>query len=258
MNMRLNHPIKSIFSIALCGLVACAPNRVKPQKAFDYSKLGRIEVQVSANDPTILPQGIVEDVSKNLAGWDYPVGGKNAESFSHILKATVGTIAHGATPPGFSFSAGNSDPRALEFQKTDVLPINCVLTSIAYPAQASELNMGFAAIPTSKLFLSPDKLADHISTVCFNLLTEVKWPLTAKKATDEKSTIKPPSWMPEIRIETKETPANPVNKAAPANRVDSNVVDVETKAPTDNEHRKQIIIYNQGSPLILELGHERR
>lgn len=240
-------------------LLACTTNAIKRQQTFDFNNIGRIEVQVSANDPATLQQGLVGDVIKNLAGWDYPVGGKDGKSYSHILKATVGTVTQSTTPPGFSFSSGNSDPRALEFQKTDVLPISCRLTSIAHPEQTGELNLGFAANQSGKLFLAADKLADHISTACFNLLTEVKWPQQTKNATDEK-TLKSPNWMPEIRIEAKETTAKPVSApTAPPKEGVGIDIDVKTNTATTNEEpRKQIIIYNKGTPLILDLGYERR
>ncbi len=75
-------------------------------------------------------QKIVETVSNNLAEWQYPVK-LSGSSYSHKLEATLGQIANQATPVGFSFSSGNSDPRASGFQKADVLPISCRLSDIA-------------------------------------------------------------------------------------------------------------------------------
>jgi hypothetical protein len=257
MNKPLRRTAGYLYLIALCGAIGCTPDLVKKQQAVDFNNLGRIELQLVGIDPSASPIDIAQQVSKNLVAWDYPVGAKDNQAFSHVLKATVGLVEHTSTPTGFSFSSGNSDPRAMDFQKADVLPISCQLTAIAHPEQTAELKLGFSADQTSKLFLASDKLADHISTVCFNLLTELKWPQKVKKDTDEK-TIKPPSWMPEIRIETKETPAGPVRKPVPANNSDDQGIDLETNTPTNNEPRKQIIIYNQGSPLILQFGHERR
>lgn len=265
MNIPKRYLIKPICATALCSLAACSTNTVKTQSAFDFSNPGRIEMQISADDGTVIPKGLAEEVSKNLIGWNYPMGTKNGESYSHILKAKVGVVTHSATPTGFSFSAGNSDPRAIDFQKADVLPITCVLTAIAHPDQASELKLGFVEDKTSKVFSGEDKLADHISTVCFNLLSEVKWPKKAEKTTGS-TTIKSPSWMPEIRIETKEAPVGAVEKpsttdnvqATPNKAGDSKDIEVKTVAPANTEHKKQIIIYNQGAPVILEFGHERR
>jgi hypothetical protein len=261
-SLRLKLP--SFCSILLLGIAACATNSLKKQQAFDFSSPGRIELQITANDPSLSIETTRLEVSKNLATWDYPVGAKEGESFSHVLKATVGSVEYADTPTGFSFSSGNSDPRAMGFQKTFVLPITCQLSSIAHHEQSGELKLGFSTDETSKIFLGSDKLADHISTVCFNLLTELKWPIKPKQNTDT-TTIKTPSWMPEIRIESKEVPVAPVNKAtrpddnkaSPVNSNDNEGVEAKTIAPT-TEHRKQIIIYNQGSPVILELGHERK
>jgi hypothetical protein len=254
----------SFCSILLLCIAACATNSLKKQQAFDFSSPGRIELQIVANERSASTGSISEEVSKNLTGWDYPIGAKEGGSFSHVLKATVGSVEYADTPTGFSFSSGNSDPRAMDFQKTFVLPITCQLSSIAHPEQSSELKLGFSTDEASKVFLGSDKLADHISTVCFNLLTELKWPKKIEKSTDT-TTIKTPSWMPEIRIETKEVPVAPVNKvitaddkkSSPRNSNDIEGVEAKTIAPT-TEHRKQIIIYNQGSPVILELGHERK
>ncbi len=247
----------SFCSILLLGIAACATNSLKKQQAFDFSNPGRIELQITTNDPSLSIETTRLEVSKNLADWDYPMGAREGESVSHVLKATVGSVEYGDTPTGFSFSSGDSDPRALGFQKTFVLPIICQLSSITHPEQSGELKLGFSTDEASKTFLRVDKLADHISTVCFNLLTELKWPIKPKQSTDT-TTIKSPSWMPEIRIETKEAPVvEPVEKVTPNKPNDNNGIETKTVAPT-TEHRKQIIIYNQGSPVILELGHERK
>jgi len=56
-----------------------------------------------------------------------------------------------------------------------------------------------------------------------------------------------PIWMPQVKIETIPAPV-------PAGKVKTAV-----HSEIDNtEERKQIIIHNQGSPLILKFGHERR
>ncbi len=240
--------------LAALDLVACAPTPVKKKQAFDFSTIGRIEVQINADDPSVLPIDLADKVSKNLAGWEYPIGAKSGQAISHVLKAQVGTIEHASTPSGFSFSAGNSDPRAMEFQKTDVLPINCTLTSIIHPEQASELSMGFTASKTDRRAFALDKLSDHISTVCFNLLREVKWPEAGKN--EEYSTIKP-SWMPEIRIENKSIPVEKP-KVSNSSTSDKTTEDEPVTIEEGSEQRKEIIIHNQGTPVILHFGHERR
>jgi hypothetical protein len=93
--------------------------------------------------------------------------------------------------------------------------------------------------------ISTNKLVDHISTVCFNLLSELNWP---NKAPSEPSVGIKPSWIPEVRIET-----------VSDRPVESEQADTSDKTVTHEiDGRKQIIIHNQGSPLILKFGHERR
>jgi hypothetical protein len=88
--------------------------------------------------------------------------------------------------------------------------------------------------------ISEEKLIDHISTVCFNLLSELNWPDKAKNQLS--SSIKP-NWIPEVRIETI---TNPI------------AVEKTDKSDKASEEHKQIIIHNQGSPVIFSFGHERR
>ncbi|NOT13255.1 MAG: hypothetical protein HOP23_15710 [Methylococcaceae bacterium] len=237
----MNKPSKVIFNfvliVVLSSLTACTPTLVSKPITLEVNKLGRIELSVTVSQSSLLSGEISQQVTKNLSGWNYPIGAKNSETFSHRLIATVGAMEHGDTPTGFSFSSGNSDPRALEFQKADVLPVNCQLTSMAQPEQTSELSMGFSTSKNDSQALTSDKLTDHISTVCFNLLRELKWPTDPHHSTQE---IIKPSWIPEIRIETKDQPM---------------INDTSIK---NSEGRKQLIIHNQGSPVILNFGHERR
>jgi len=237
----------------ICALSACAPGLEKKQAPFDTASVKRIEFNIGKMNPTLVSSAIpqqemVTRVSGNLAGWGYPVGSKGNEAFSHTLTAEIGSVELSETPPGFSFSVGNSDPRAIDFQKTDVLPISCELASIAHPGQTTYLHMDFAA---GILFdkqtvhaISADKLVDHISTVCFNLLSELDWP--AKPQNQPASSLKP-SWIPEVRIETVTSPVETGKGAVPGKAVTGN-----------NEGRKQIVIQNQGSPVIFSFGHERK
>ena len=241
------------YLFVLCCLIGCTPDMVKKQQPFDFNHPRQIELQLEGIDSSASSTEIGRQVIKNLAEWGYPIGAKDNQPFSHVLREAIGEIEHGNTPAGFSFSSGNSDPRALDFQKADVLPISCELTAIARPEQTGELNMELMASETDKQALALNKLADYISTVCFNLLRELKWPEPHK--TNGQNSVAP-SWMPEIRIETKEAPANLGTKSAPSNP--TNKVGVEVEESTDKDVRKQIIIHNQGSPVIFQFGHERR
>jgi hypothetical protein len=252
---------ESVYLITLCGVIACTPDMVKKQQPLDLSAPGRIELQLEGIDSSVPSAEIGQQVIKNLIEWGYPIGAKDNQPFSHILKATVSKIEHGNTPTGFSFSAGNSDPRAMDFQKADVLPISCQLTAIARPEQSGELNMDLMASAADKQALASGKLADHISTVCFNLLRELNWPESNEPQPANRQENLKPSWMPEIRIETTEVPANPSTKTAPSIPADKAGVAVEesvSEVPANKDARKQIIIHNQGSPVIFQFGHERK
>ena len=228
-----------------CALTACAPGLEKKQAQFDTTAIKKIEfkigtIQQASLKSTLPLQDMVARVSKNLAEWGYPVSVKKNQDYSHILTAEIGSIELGETPPGFSFSSGNSDPRAIDFQKMNVLPIGCELASITHPEQTIYLHMDFAADHT----LSEDKLVDHISTVCFNLLSELNW---ADKTQNQPASSFKPAWIPEVRVETVTSPIEEQNADVPGKTVIST-----------HEGRKQIVIQNQGSPLILKFGYDRR
>ena len=186
-----------------------------------------------------------EKVRKNLSEWRYPL--QQGGQYSHRLQASVGQIEHRATPVGFSFSNGNSDPRSGDFQKADVLPITCKLSKFDSPQPMAERAATFSVHS-----LSPDAgesklledLADRISTACFNLLQEQKFPAEGNRI--DPIAVKP-VWAPEIRMEVIPAPAIGIEKNS-----------VEGDAESTAEERKQIIIHNQGTPLIIKFGHERQ
>ena len=236
----------------VCTLSACTPALEKKQALFDVAAVKQIEFKIgsiksSSLTSTLSRQDNTTRIAKNLSDWGYPIAIKDHPAASHTLTAEIGLIEHGQTPSGFSFSAGNSDPRAIDFQKADVIPISCELTSVARPEQTVYLHMDFVvgnslSKPVQSA-ISADKLVDHVSTVCFNLLSELKWPQTSKI---EPATGIKPGWMPEVRIETV---ASPVAEGK-ANAPGTSVIQAE-------EGRKQIVIHNQGSPVIFSFGHER-
>jgi hypothetical protein len=229
-------------SVAIvCALTACTPGLQKKPVPFDTSSVTQIEfklgtIKQASLKTNLYQQDGISRISKNLADWGYPLGDKNTPIFSHSLTAEIGLPEHSNTPTGLSFFAGNSDPRAIDFQKADVIPIGCELRSIAQPEQTTFLTMDFAAGSS----INEAKLIDHISTVCFNLLSELNWPDKAKNQLS--SSIKP-NWIPEVRIETI---TNPI------------AVEKTDKSDKASEEHKQIIIHNQGSPVIFSFGHERR
>lgn len=247
---------KNIAVIALLGLVATLALPVlasdKPTVTVDKAAITQIKFELADEhlDQFGFPlplQQMLERVSKNLSEWHYPVS-VSGLAYSHTLKATLGAIANQATPVGFSFTSGNSDPRASGFQKADVLPVSCRLTSTDGSTVIVEHHTTFSAhelTGDSSQNKRVDKLVDHLSTACFTLLDDLKLPVAADKKTE--STSFKPGWMPEVRVEVKEVPVTDTK--------DTSIID-DSKA--NEESRKEIIIHNQGSPLILKFGHDRR
>ena len=257
--------------------VGCSTGQVKTAQPIDLSSPGNIAVKIEAKNEGYRTEGLAEQVEKNLQAWHYPVVKASDHAVSHVLTAQIGNVEHGSTPTGFSFSPGNSDPRALEFQKADVLTITCKLGAVNQPLQSAELSMGFSDSALTKTDPDLNALADHISTVCFNLLEEVNWPVKKNSAT---ASPVGNGWMPEIRIETEEEAApshahepsqpNPTASSPSSPEPSGNQTEPaqqpETAAKTPQavtkeitkEGRKVYIIHNQGNPIIFKFGHERK
>lgn len=197
---------------------------------------------------------ITEQVGKNLAEWQFPIK-LDAGTYSHVLTAKLGPITHDSTPAGLSFSLGNADPRAQDFQKADVLPISCRLTSATNPNISVEEHSTFntfALTGDTTPAKATANLTDDISTLCFNLLDGLKLPLANKPV--EAKTFKP-SWAPQIQVEVKQVKPAAVEAPDPG-QVDNHPVIEQQQS--DEEGRKQLLIRNQGAPVILQFGHERR
>ena len=273
--------------LLVCLLSACATAPTMTEESVDASTIKLIQLQVKSIDRQALEvatgeEALMEQVKKNLVGWGYPIEVSAEKSYSHVLIARVEPVEKGAsTPSGFSFTPGNSNPRAKDFQKADVLPVSCELMSLAHPEQKMLLSMHFTinALPwveqKGKYVISPESLEDHVSTVCFNLLNDLEWP---EKLHDPAIPAIAPSWIPEIRIETiKDTAPLETIKEHKAPESDNAVQNLEApeseqsekqaekadskpaeKPSGKREGRKQIIIHNQGSPVIIKFGYDRK
>lgn len=186
---------------------------------------------------------LIDKVSKNLAQWHYPIT-IDDPNYSHILTATLRNVSYQTTPIGFSFSSGNSDPRAIDFQKSDVLPIHCQLTKrdSAYIDFESTMTFSSSSIlnePNRDRFI--EKLSDKISTSCFHLLEEAK---ISVPITKESGIAFSPIWLPDVHVELK---SNHIENAQ------SNIIQAIEK----EDNPKELIIHNQGSPLTIRFGQER-
>ncbi len=194
---------------------------------------------------TLSATDLAARVRGNLAEWEYPF--PDSGPYSHKLQARIGEITHSDTPVGFSFSSGNSDPRSMDFQKADVLPVECSLSRSDNDAVIAEAKSTFSAHSLNSEHGQghvTDKLVDQISTACLNLLEDLPRPQSQQRANT--SSFKP-KWMPDVRVEVKEVPVVPAGDAA-ATAIKPNNVEV----------KKEIVIHNQGTPVIFTFGHERR
>ncbi|GAB6140979.1 hypothetical protein JCM14076_17080 [Methylosoma difficile] len=245
----------------------------------DKSNVSQIAFSITADQLSDFSQiidikSLNTKISSNLAEWHYPIHSGDTTNASHRMSASVGAITTDNTPVGFSFSQGNSDPRAAGFQKSQVLPITCQLSSLANPRQQAIYKTTVNAYGFSPSEQTPaevlTKLTNEISTVCFNLLDELDLPTEKASPASVTTTVNKPGWMPNVSVEVKNAPAQPAAIApAPVISTPASAVQNETKPATvqaappkvrieDDVERKQIIIHNQGTPLMLEMGHQRR
>ncbi|ANE54880.1 hypothetical protein [Methylomonas sp. DH-1] len=187
---------------------------------------------------------LAERVRNNLAEWQFPLSANGP--FSHRLQARLGKVARRETPVGFSFSSGNSDPRAADFQKADVLPVTCSLRDAENQAVLIERESTFSAHALDKDVLPArivDKLVDQIGTACLDVLEHAPLPKQPGRVRTE---LFKPKWMPDVRVEVREIPAagGAGSSAQPA--------------AIGDEPKKEVIIHNQGNPVIFQFGHERK
>ena len=325
-----NHGMRRGLSIlipaaALLLAAGCAtgldPKGVRPDPA-SIRKIGfRVDPELAGvrMDAAKL-KDMAGRIAKNLGTWGYPIEANQGGSpgdYTHILEAKIDAVQHKSTPTGFSLSMGNSDPRAPDFQKADVVPVDCVLYPAARPKDRASMYMDFVAKDMSGDPATLNTYVDHMATVCFNLLEDSRVRRTQPApaaAMAETPASASDAWFPEIRVEVRNKPQapQPAGTAAPspaivpaATRAPTTVpvpvssakpaavrapvsapVDapapasaptaesakpaesapatppqppaVTTETATDPDNGKQeIIIHNQGSPIILEFGYER-
>ncbi|MFZ4503479.1 MAG: hypothetical protein ACOYM1_05960 [Methylovulum sp.] len=197
---------------------------------------------------TTAQHDIVAQVRKNLDAWHYPISPAELATFQ--LTATLDDISHLATPIGFSFNAGNSDPRARDFQKDDVLPIHCQLSTPSPHAEVIEHTMTFSVAVLTQETAKVKRLTQlshDITTTCFNLLSQWQQPTLTSTVTNATATKhSAPTWLPSVHLETRPAPAAALNPNTP------------TQGLHDTTQQQDLIIHNQGTPLIIHIGHERR
>lgn len=256
-----NKPVLTLTLVtALGSLSACTSLHKVREASFDPAAVAKMQLHFSQSElfGVKLPeQDIAANIAANLAEWGYVVEVAPDTSASHRLSVDIGTVERGATPVGISFDAGNSDPRALDFQKSDVLPITCGILPKDQRESGAELGMGFMAEDYMKAVENDDgrdKLAEllenDIGTVCYNLLDQLNVPIA--KTEGEAKRQEKPAWIPEIRLETENESESDTGSAP-----EKNVLDKEIPFKR-GIRRRRIVIHHQGSPVIFKLGHERK
>ena len=276
--------VKPIAILGLIGLLShsligmAQPLDKSAIKAIDLKIASLPQAKLTAADVNSLRASVIN----NLSQWRFPLKPENGQTYSHTLLVSVGESKLDQTPVGFSFTTGNSDPRAPGFQKADVIPVQCRLVDNANPKQEEQLEMTFSAPSASATSQQlQETLTDHISSVCFDLLDSLKFlppPTPAQAASTSK-----PSWIPSIQVETVTVPVaqpqpQPKVDSAPAVALPAATTAVKPKTtqptpapaaaaavatpatpePEQEETRKQLIIHNQGTPVIIKFGYDRR
>ncbi|MCX7085360.1 MAG: hypothetical protein NTY69_07440 [Methylococcales bacterium] len=269
--MTLQNSPKYIHTLSILAIALLHENDVSatPVNANEINAVTSINFSVDSNHlaqlkiPVTATQ-LSERVIANLSEWHYPLQ-QAAPNASHNLVASLGEISHESTPVGFSFSRGNSDPRSAEFQKANVLPITCTLSTKGSTLPPITHKMTFSTEAFFSGFTdthTTDKLVDQITTTCFTLLDNLKTPLIDKPA--QTTTFKP-AWMPSVQVVVKPikpTVAQAINPEPLSGKtaIGKEPILIKTEAvdEANTEVDKELIINNQGSPLTLHLGHERR
>lgn len=277
------------LSIIFLFNAGCSSTAKKQVAELDPDQVSNMQFNVE-NLPTIfktsLPkQKISSQISANLSESGYSLNQDN-RTYSHDLRGQIGSVEHSATPVGFSFNAGNSDPRALDFQKADIMPLTCSLISKHQPELHADLTMDFVAnryLSASEESELIEKLVNDMSTVCFNLLSNLQ---VKRLSTNQSNKTLKPGWIPDIEIrnvpepgivteaDTKETEADIKDKQENSISPAEIIQPVKAKQSVDEQHpisikrkvvkqsnkntRKQLIINNQGSPVTIQFGHERK
>ncbi len=245
-----------MFSIFL---TACADVGKKPL-AFDTSLVDSMAFQFENstrfNDISLPVKAISQQVTLNLQQWGYIF---DPDDYTHDLKISIGSVGRSSTPSGLTFSAGNSNPRSLDFQKSSTFSLTCSLMPKGQDHRA-EMIMDVMADSYTGLFNKSkgktqviEQLTDDISTVCYNLLSSLN--IKTKEIDPVEKNIQP-TWIPEIRIEVE----NEVEMED--NNSDEAVIIQDDQKTTKNnnkkETRKRIIIHNQGNPVIFKFGSDRK
>ena len=233
---------KTLILLSLTMTQAAATPPVMPAEILQDSI---VSIAISLDESGLQQFGatsaalaIKQQIASNLSAWSFPVQVNHTQR-SHGLHATIGPLHHGSTPAGFSFGSGNSDPRALEFQKADLITLSCSLFNMQHPTIRFELTQSVSA-------LAPF-LTEQLSTLCFDVLNKLPRRALPHATDPTEPTLSKPGWIPGIRVEIQEQTLPDVHPAH-----------IQDQAVEESSSQKNLIIHNQGNPLTITIGHERK
>jgi len=157
-------------------------------------------------------------------------------AYGHLLAATIYPLRTGSTPAGFSMSFGDSDPRAQDFQRAEIVPISCALVDTRSAREEASLREDKPAPGRDDRWVpreagaakGVEALAGDIRAVCNKLLAELG--VARKVAKSERPGPADP--VPAVRVEI--TPAEentPETVATPAPAPD---IDQDTSSKSEN------------------------
>lgn len=274
----------TVLTVIVTLLSACANTPAPQGQMPPLNSINTMVLRLHGNTLESLGKqqaaSIAGQIAANLTSWGYAVSAAEtaANRPTHALQGSVSAAELKGLPPGFSINFGSDDQRAPERQKAHVVTVTCELLPLAAKTGKVSLSGEFGAPDSNSGVFSglPNQGREHfyvdrIGSVCLNLLAELK----ATQTTPSAGVIAP-TWIPDMRIEVKtkegkakpgisapskpvsmapENPAAPAVASEPPKPTEAAPVSIEQPAnPADQ--RKQLIIHNQGSPIILEFGYD--
>lgn len=265
-------PQKMLLSIQETGaLQDIDPRRLKTIAGLVTDALIKAGYEVQDTEAVNGMKQVLRDLQRDNISDNRGLAG-----FSHLLEVSIETEQKKQSPVGFSLNIGDSDPRSPESQKVLVTPIHCTLMQLnAFREEGRLVQDRQVSRSEGWSDVQERAYARNIYSVCRALLAEIEFPLAHSKDLEAE---------PGVRVETtyaddrpKAAAAAPVVKAkddAAKSELASTAPPVEqptatpAKAPAAqppsavkidrSSKRKQIIIYNPGDTLILEIGNNRR
>ena len=198
--------MKKYFVLICLLLISCVETNpiLKPDE-FDSKSVHKMLFSIRNSPESSLKifdnaqlEDISEEISRRFTEAGYPIThitsfdyetwrerqarDSGANDFTHILEVSVGSSEMTDTPPGLSFTIGNTDPRSINYQKALTVPVTCTLESTEKTEPAITLTeRKTEAFPLEHLGLdSATKLennrkfyVENIGSTCHNLLTKL-------------------------------------------------------------------------------------